>query len=86
MEYWAHHQLAKVTPSQWASWALRGYREGDPDKAPESKLDPDMALLCLWDTPIDSALSSPGLLKGWKLHNDLPPKICNNDPSRDDVR
>ena len=84
------HGILSTSPARQAKGLIDRFSDTVKEtliKAPESNLDPDMALRCLQATPIDSALPSSGeLLKGRKLHNNLPTKICNNDPSRDAVR
>ena len=46
-----------------------------------SGADPQLALLALWATPINTKLPSPAelLYQQW-LRTTIPPKICNNDP------
>lgn len=52
-------------------------------KAKKSNTDPNMALLCLWSTPIDSQLPSPSeLLFGRQVQDTLPRKAKKN-ASRD---
>ena len=42
--------------------------------------DPNMALLCIRTTPVDSNVPSPGeLLFGRKLQGNLPVRISNRD-------
>ena len=55
-------------------------------KAKASGIDPNMALLCIRATPIDSRIPSPAeLLYGRKMKDNLPTRIRNNSPGRDDV-
>ncbi|XP_030850154.1 uncharacterized protein K02A2.6-like [Strongylocentrotus purpuratus] len=55
-------------------------------KAKVSGIDPNMALLCIRATPIDSRIPSPAeLLYGRKMKDNLPTRIRNNSPGRDDV-
>ncbi|XP_063962166.1 uncharacterized protein K02A2.6-like [Lytechinus pictus] len=55
-------------------------------KAKASGIDPNMALLCIRATPIDSCIPSPAeLLYGRKMKNNLPVRIPNNASYRDNV-
>ena len=55
-------------------------------KAKASGNDPNMALLCIRTTPVDSNVPSPGeLLFGRKLQGNLPVRIPNRDHRRDEV-
>ena len=47
-----------------------------------SSADPQLTLLALWATPIDTKLPSPAeLLYQCQLRTTIPAKICNSDPS-----
>ena len=55
-------------------------------KAKASGNDPNMALLCIRTTPVDSNVPSPGeLLFGRKLQGNLPVRISNRDHRRDEI-
>ena len=55
-------------------------------KAKVDNMDPEMALLCIRTTPIDSKLPSPAeILYGRKIQGNLPVKICNTHPHRDEI-
>ena len=56
-------------------------------KAKDSHRDPELALLCLRNTPIDHKLPSPGeMLFGHKLRGILPSKISNTLPDCDKIK
>ncbi|XP_072178121.1 uncharacterized protein [Diadema setosum] len=55
-------------------------------KARASGIDPTMAMLCIRATPLDSHIPSLAeLLYGRKMKDNLPTRICNKDPGRDEV-
>ena len=56
-------------------------------KCKETKTDPEMALLCLRSTPVDSTLPSPSeLLYQRKLCCNLPGRAQYDDPNKDSIR
>ena len=53
----------------------------------DGHMDLDLAMLCLRTTPIDSVIPSPAeMLYGRKLRSNLPVKIPNNIPSKDEIQ
>ena len=55
-------------------------------RAHKSRMDPQMALLCLRTTPVSSTLPSPmEMLMGRKAESNLPVSIRNNLPGRDGI-
>ena len=55
-------------------------------KAQQSNIDMDLALLCLGTTPVDNVIPSPAeLLHGRKLRSNLPIKIHNTVPQKEEI-
>ena len=65
----------------FAKACLRSVKHA-PQQAKHSSANPQLALLALWATPIDTKLPSPAeLLYQCRLRTTIPAKIHNNDPS-----
>ena len=67
---------------QWICWGMYQSVKHALQRAKYSGADPQLTLLALQATPIDTKLWSPAeLLYQCQLRTTIPAKICNNDPS-----